>query len=244
MKVIVAAIAIAFALASSGCGNDKSKPFVKRQLEVSPGKLVEVQLRAMTPNNHQGASAGEIWEAIRASKLKRYYEMFEVHIPWGNTNLLWKGFAVPICIREFSDTFYIIALDRTTLGVTADAENQQQFKYYRQDGGSFKEIVPSDFPKQIAIQNDGFYLGRSFSVGEKRCDGVRSARELDVADPCFQRSYTAFVWLQLATGIPFHEAHKRRGTVDEKMLSEYARTNRPIKLTIIPEEQSGVAELQ
>ncbi|MEN8127921.1 MAG: hypothetical protein ABFR90_08985, partial [Planctomycetota bacterium] len=153
----------------------------------------------------------------------------EVIIPWKENRIHWKGVDVPISLRVYQDTLYMIGFDRET-----DRQNWR-FRFYRQEENEFREIVPDEYPKSIATQNLWFSdIHKNINI-----NGVILAINLNPKASWFDDSLTAMIWCQLMTGKEYHEISLDRDAI-RKICEEYIAEYKPIKLTkIIYEQESG-----
>ncbi len=219
--------------AAGGCaeGNRGTRQFAGHldEIEISPGRFLTVQRRDKNPDNPP-ATLREVVRSARGSAFRGGDEEWtSLLIPWQDTNLVWNSGDIPITLRERQGRLYLIGFDRVT------DLRRPCFRYYVQDGVSFREIKPGEFPREIATQNmwlDGpgrFFMGATNGP----YDHVALARDLDVENPFFSKTLTAHIWCHLMTGRPYHENWAKSCSVEKDILQEYVRMYAPIKLTAI-----------
>lgn len=199
------------------------------EIEVSPGRFLTIQRRDKNPDEPP-ATLREVVRSVRGSTFRGGgKEWTSLLIPWQNTNLVWNSADIPITLRERDGRLYLIGFDRVT------DLRRPCFRYHVQDGASFREIKPGEFPREIATQNmwlDGpgrFFMGATNGP----YDHVALARDLDVENTYFRITLTAHIWCHLMTGRQYHENLAKSASVEKGLLQEYVRSNAPIKLTAI-----------
>lgn len=155
-------------------------------------------------------------------------ETTELVIPWDDEEVRWKGFDIPVTLREWDGKLYMIGFDRHT------DFDKPRLRYYRQSdkGDRLEEIKPASFPKQIAAQN--MWLGNpdDFSVGKdgRKIYEVDLALKLDQEDVYFSSTLTAAIWCQLQAGLEYHASKPLPLEERQPILREFAAEHRPIRL--------------
>lgn len=169
----------------------------------------------------------ELEKALPLEIMKDREEISEMVIPWKNNEIRWKGVDIPVSLRAYQDTLYMIGFDRET------DFDKTIFRYYKQTENQFKEIKPGEYPKTIATQN------LWFSKRQQEDGRVNLAINLDPNEDWFSRSLTAIIWCQLMTGKEYYEIVEGVPTEDvRKVAEEYIAKYKPVKLTkIIYEEE-------
>jgi hypothetical protein len=211
---IVRLLAATLPVLLTGCGQPRveEQPWGKLEVEVSPGMFIDVRGRADGSDHPVGSN-------------KRLWESYEMRVEWHGVTVIWKATARPLHLRAFKDRLYVIGLDRVS------REGECAFRYFVQQGETFKEIPASEYPRAIAGQNLGFG-NRYFGALDTLRDAVQIARDQDPTDTYFRNSLSAYIWNQLATGETYEESVDK-WLIDEGTLHDYIRTNAPIKLTAI-----------
>lgn len=131
----------------------------------------------------------------------------------------------PISIMENEGLIYLIMIDERGKRA-ADIK----LEFYRQAGDKMAKIKPSEFPRNIAIQNI-WPLGCGIEKridGSIRKDNIKIARERNIEDSNFLRSITANIWYYLETEKPFHTIYG--GMVDSAFLKNYMEKYKPVML--------------
>lgn len=197
----------------------------KEEVEVSPTNfiLVHKYLVEWTPRFN---SFGAV-HIMPPEEAKFYQHDFViVEIPWKSDNLRWAGFGYPLSIRSHEEKLYLIVLDKTDY-------QRNRFRFFAQSHGGFSEIPAKDYPKEIATQNLCLNKKEGFRNDGTVINPIEIAIKLDVADSCFQASYTAMIWYQLETGKEYFEIQKTTAFIDERFLQEFLKEHNVERLTQI-----------
>jgi hypothetical protein len=235
-KLIIVSIMIVGLIIFLGCEKNSkgNRPIREEEIEISPGKFITIE--RMDKGVDEGKNYDSIGNIIRSfwEAITEPGEWTWIRIPWNGFVIEWMGADIPVTVREYDRKLYMIGFDRET--------NREKFKfrYYEQIGNSFKEILPSTFPKPIATQNMWF-IGR-YSIGAEgnKIDEVQLARDLDPRNIYFENTTTAEIWYQLMTGKEYYEFERK--SLDNAVLIEFADKYKPIKLTTIVREKGDVED--
>ena len=144
----------------------------------------------------------------------------EIIIPWKENKVHWKGVDVPISLRVYEDTLYMIGFDRE------DMKNIK-FRFYKQEGDTFNEISTDEYPKSIATKNLWFH---KWQIEEGDVDAEIN---MDPNNFQFLHSLTANIWCSLITGKSYSEVYRLTGEEERKIVKEYLAEYKPIPLTKI-----------
>ena len=119
---------------------------------------------------------------------------------------------------------FMAVLDRSDLGAV-------RFRYYRSDSANhLQEISPSDFPKELAVQNAWLTP-----------DEAAPLRKMDPEDFVFQRSLTAHSWLHLEKGVDYQDGiydYKGSNMLTPQFLSDYEKKYMKLKPAAAPAEEA------
>jgi len=206
-------IATVLVFAVAGCGLGK-QPNYEHDVEIAPGQWLTLK-----------EERGKCWFICE----------------WKGKQVVWDGKRnqhdeeeLPVTLREHEGNLYLIVLNR---------ENMEALKllYLKLDesGTSFKKMASRDFPKRIATQN--MLLSprtRMVGIGDKWIDSWEVIKNLDVENGYFLRSYTAAIWIELETGVPYAEQGKTADEERRRILREYKAKYQPIPLPTLVKEQS------
>ena len=220
-KHLIAALLLI--LAVIGCNRSKLK-WKTGEVEVEPGRFVDVEYLAMGRRGYQGnATFKEVWNGGPE------WELFDLRVSNLESNVHWRTYGWPIVLRVHEGNFYGVAFDRCTLtrkkrGVVV------RLRYFAQKGDSLREIPAALFPKPIAIQN-AMVSADEFFCGNEKTTQLELALKADPNDLCFARELTAYMWAELTTGKSYEELDK--SSISTNLLQDYARTNNVIRLTMI-----------
>jgi hypothetical protein len=198
----------------------------KQEVEVAPGKWLSINKVDRVLNEE--LPSVERLSNRRAVERIRTEESTELTIPWKSTTVRWKSSDIPVSLREFEGSLYLIAFDRS--------QDEARLRYYAEKENTFEEIEPADYPKRIATQNLWFQNTRR-GAGDRRIDPVDLAVKLDPDDIYFAGTLTATIWCELSTGKPYETAEGLASEARSKIVREYSEKYSPIKLTQI--DRSG-----
>lgn len=197
-----------------------------RKAEVEPGNFVSYQEHLEKwVLKHKSLGAVHILPTQEPAFYQR--NTTYLSIPWQGHQVLWVGLGVPICLRSHGNQLYLIVFDRES------DFKQIRFRYFRQDHGVMAEIVPKDFPKEIAVQNLWLEKESGFRDG-KPINEIEIAKNLDPASIDFQESLTAKIWAHLESGKEYYEI--KDTPVAASFLKDYGEKYRVKKLPKIIDE--------
>ena len=155
----------------------------------------------------------------------------ELSIPWQGKEVHWKGAGIAVTLREWEGKLYLIAFDRSQM------ENVR-LRYYRQEGQTFSEIEPKEFPPRIASRNMWLFPWAHSRADNERCIcEIESDLNLDPEDVYFEDTLTGKIWCQLMTGKKYEEISGRLGYENRvRIQREFSKKHKPIKLTLLIKE--------
>lgn len=197
----------------------------RKDVEVAPGKwLTMVQVDRVLDEELPSVKRMPDREAVE--KMRRE-ESTELTIPWQSRTVKWKGPDIPVSLREFNGSLFLITYDRS--------QKVYQLRYYAQKENAFNAINPADYPKRIATQNLWFNKGSRyrFGAGGRKVDEVELAVNVDPNDIYFKATLTATIWCELATGKPYEAVERLDSEEKLRIIKEYSEKYSPIKLTQI-----------
>lgn len=197
----------------------------KKDVEVAPGKWLTMdQVDRVLDEESQFVKRLPNRQAVEKMRKE---ESTELTIPWKSLTVSWKGSGIPVSLREFNGSLFLITFDRS--------QEVYQLRYYVQKEAAFDAISPADYPKQIATQNLWFKDRSRYSVGTggRKVDQVELAVNIDPDDIYFTRTLTATIWCELATGKSYQEVERLGHDEKKKIVNEYSEKYSPIKLTQI-----------
>lgn len=223
MKASFIGLIVLVAALSVGCNRSRPKNWTKGGIEIAPDQFVEVDYLSMGKDARGDVSFKEMW------KCGPNFELFELRLPWKGTNLHWRTCGWPVVFRLFEGKFYGISFDRCSL-TKPRGPVIARLRYFAQSGDSLREIPPTAFPKQIAIQNVMVNTSE-FSCGEEKRTELDLARKADPNDICFQWTLTAAIWNELTVGNTYEET--MRFGPSTNLLKGFARTNNLLRLNTI-----------
>jgi formylglycine-generating enzyme required for sulfatase activity len=211
-------------LAVSACGE---RSFHEVEVEVAPGKFVTTKRRGKSLDDEP--SFRERLKLFRQSEKRWGKEWFELLIPWEGRSVRWIDVGSPCTLREFENRLYVISFDWSDF--------PPRYRFYRQQGETFVEISPAEFPKQVAVENIFTAASRYMRSpeGEIEQDEVKLARELNPTDRDFANTHTAEIWYLLMTG----RQPGQFDAPDRATLEEFIRRYTPIRLTQVLREHPG-----
>ena len=202
-----------------GCENSlvKKEYSSKRMAEVTPGYFLTYREHVILWNlKYKDFGAVHALPTRQAEFWQK--DTHYLAISWKGVDVFWGGVGVPVTLRAYDGTLYLIVFDR-------DSDSSKiRFRYFRQDSNIFREISPADFPKEIATQN--LWIDDD--------DELKAALQLDVDTTSFRMSLTAHVWYQLETGKEYFEI-PGAPVIDAGWLRDYLKKHQVQKLTkIVP----------
>jgi hypothetical protein len=160
-------------------------------------------------------------------------------LQWHGKTVRWEGkrnthdeLELPVTLREFEGTLYLITFNREDL-------NAVDFAFYRlQDPGpAFVPIPAESFPKSIATEN--MELGpRTRYTGTLAgpVDTWELTRKLDVEHRYFFVTRTRDIWLSLETGKNFSAVQDFDHERAKQIVREYYRKYKPVPLPTLVRE--------
>jgi hypothetical protein len=203
MRSLLSRLSLVAALALITSSCSGFKSAVYAELEVAPGKKAFLKLAY-----DKEMSLLVNGKVVALGKTDTYYE--------------------PVSIMEHEGLIYLIMHDwRGARAV------DNQLMLYRQSGDKMERIKPTEFPRNIAVEN--FFLPgggiERRDDGSIRMNNLKIAQKRDVDDPNFRRSMTAHIWHHIETGNPFHETYgSGGGMVEAAFLKSYMEKYKPVML--------------
>jgi len=184
-----------------------------KEVEISPGKWLSISASDTVHKN----------DAIGGSSAD---ESSRMSFKWKEIGATWSGKDIPISLREYEGSIYFIGYNR---------ENQEKdrlhFYRFNERKGKFREIEPQDYPKSIAIQNMWLRPAtRNMKINDTMIDTWEVLRELDVQNPYFTSSFTAYIWYQTVTGKDLYEMPYE---IPVEFLLRYMAEHSPVALPTI-----------
>ncbi len=207
-------IVISIVLLFIGCKGKEDTKSTKLdsavEVEIAPGKWLLV------------AKEGVIYASGAEGQTSLQFE-------WKGKNVIWCGPEIPMSLREYQGTMYMIGLNREDL-------NNAHYVYFNlnDEKSSMTVISANEYPKKIATQNMWLsnYSDKLQHIGIYGLVDVQEGlRKLDVENPSFGTFSTARFWYHLETG---EQPDVFIDDVD--FLREYKSKYKPIALPTICKE--------
>jgi hypothetical protein len=215
---LIAAVAL-LSITLVGCGLE-SRSNYKHEVEIAPGKWLTLKERR-----------GYCWFVCEYNGKK---------VTWKGKRDTTDELELPDVLREHDGNLYMIVFNREDM-------ESMKYVYFKlgSSGEKFEEILPSEFPKQVAIENMVGEIYRMVGVGNQWVDTWEMLRKLDFESPAFNRSATANIWIELETGKSFKEFDRKLSYEERRqVIRNYAAKHKPVPVPTLVEEEEPAAEKQ
>jgi hypothetical protein len=245
MRLLLITLMCALCVGCKSASDDMTTVKATREIEIAPGKWLQVRSGDVVPladhaprKNPHELGAVDVLKQIAGSSSSSgavSAEESKIEFQWAGKNVSWQGKEIPVCLREHESVIYMIAFDRSR-------REKHFFRFFKlnENGTGFAPFNASDFPKPIASQNMWMYgTGRHVNIDGVVVDIWDGVRNLDIDNPYFDHSFTAYMWYQIEKGVELYEMPR---LIDRAFLQEYVRKYNPIALPTIVKDDQNPAE--